>query len=160
MSVLRTVSSGASDVNEGGALRSAAMANPLRPVTLIVHALLAVPAVALVCVAALAVVLSLTGSNDDPHGFATAIALLGGLVGIAPLAIFTWAVRRWWISRGYVALVVLDIGLLAMALLLIATDYSPGEPWVAGLYAALAAVGIALLLTESRHAESGTRPIA
>ena len=93
------------------------------------------------------------------HGFATAIALFGGLVGIAPLVFFTWAVRRWWIGRGFVALIALDIGLMAMALLLVAMDYSPGEPWVAGLYAALAAVGIALLLAEARHAESRTRPI-
>jgi hypothetical protein len=119
-------------------------------VTLALHGLLALPGLVLVGIASLAIVLSLTGSNDDPHGFATAIALALGGIAVAPLLLYVLLVRRWWSGGHRVGLYVADVALLVLALWLLSANYSPGAPWVAAAYGGVAALGAILVASERR----------
>jgi hypothetical protein len=107
----------------------------------------------------LAIVLLTTGTSDDPHGYAATFAFVGGALFAAPLLLYLWLIRRWWTGRGAAALAVADVGLTAVGAALLAVDYSPGQPWVAAVYAALAAAGAVLLWTEARSRSSAVTPV-
>jgi hypothetical protein len=121
------------------------MASRFRLSAFFVHGLLTVPAMVVLVVALLALLLGVTGAGGDPHGFATAFALAGGVVVLVPSLAYLWLVRRWWSGRGAMALMVADLALAILAVAAFLQDMSPGQPWVAVVYGALAAVAASML---------------
>jgi hypothetical protein len=126
----------------------------MRRLTLLVHAVLAAPAALTFALAALAALLALTRLGSDPHGFATATAVvLGAIVGL-PLLVFAWLTRRWWSGRGWMSLAIADLGLVAVAAALLLTGYVPGRPLFGWAYGALAVAGAVMLYWQARRPAS------
>jgi hypothetical protein len=120
---------------------------------LIAHVLLAAPLVGLVGLAVLAFLMNLTGTSDDPHGFATAAALVFGGIVLLPAVLFVWLVRRWWRSGAWKALLAADVAFVAIGLL--GFEKAPQPPsGVLVIVAGTAATFLAALVYARRRASA------